>query len=170
MSVLCPVMGGCQFNIVGATTATIVRPNRHKRYVKHKMQPIVTDVPWLNRSSCRLGGCQHDAGRCECWRQISMDSLVRGAGSCRSISAARARAAAHQLHVAAAVNRRDRQSDGRTDGRTPYRYTDAHRSKRTAPIKTVVVKFKEIILKFKKVRDPHSITTVIRRHSEFSIF
>jgi len=26
-----------------------------------------------------------------------------------------------QLHVAAAVGRRDRQTDGRTDGRTPYR-------------------------------------------------
>ena len=26
-----------------------------------------------------------------------------------------------------AVDRRDRQTDGRTDGRTPYRYIDAHR-------------------------------------------
>jgi len=42
---------------------------------------------------------------------------TRGSGSSyRSISASRARAAANHLHVAAAVDRRDRQTDGQTKG------------------------------------------------------
>jgi len=40
--------------------------------------------------------------------------------------------------------------------------------KHPLPHTTIVVKFEEINLKFKKVQDPHSITTVIKRHSVLS--
>jgi len=33
----------------------------------------------------------------------------------------------------------------------------------------IVVKFEEINLKFEKVGDPHSLTTLVGRHSVFSI-
>ena len=36
-------------------------------------------------------------------------------------------------------------------------------------VETIVVQFEEINLKFKKVRDPHSITNVTGRHSVLSI-
>ena len=63
-------------------------------------------------------GSQHDAGH-----PPAIDSRKAPVPhiGCRSISAARA--AANQLHVAAAVDRRERQ----TDGRTPDRYIDAYR-------------------------------------------
>jgi len=43
------------------------------------------------------------------------------------MSVARARAAANQLHVAAAIDRRGIRTDGRTGGQTPDRYIDAYR-------------------------------------------
>jgi len=54
----------------------------------------------------------------------SVLSLVRRLSTrhCSLLSSG-ARAAANQLRVVAAIDRRDRQ----TDGRTPYRYIDAHR-------------------------------------------
>jgi len=57
-------------------------------------------------------GSQHDAARICCWAQASTEYVDR------QLHALRQHPAANQPHAAAAVDRRDRQ----TDGLTPDRY------------------------------------------------
>jgi len=71
-------------------------------------------------------GSQHDAARCRRGRRYR--SIAGTRRQQLSIDAVRTRATANQLHVAAAIGRRDRQ----TDGRTPDRYVDASRLKPAA--------------------------------------
>ena len=75
-------------------------------------------------------GPRHNAAR-----RYRSTAGTRGVGSHRSISAARARAAANHPHSACrCCCRSTGQTDGRTDGRTPDRYKDAHRWKREASV------------------------------------
>jgi len=100
------------------------QPDLRRRQQRYLLAHVSRSV-YLSTTSTSLCwvsylGSQHDAVRC--WALAStLDRLI---------SAAPARAAANKLHVAAAIDRRDGQTDReQTDGRTPLRYIDAHRWK-----------------------------------------
>ena len=79
--------------------------------------------PTISLTSNTRNSDVHPSPSCH---NMTLPALCSGAGgSYRSISADRVRTAANQLHVAAAVDRRDRQTDGRMDTRPSHRLCTA---------------------------------------------
>jgi len=144
-------------------TVSVVEPLHQMTSLVHLAHSLVQRLYTAFQTTLRRSSSDHsvDAVR-------SRNSA--GAGSCRSIPAARTRAAANQLRVAAAywlsIDRTDGQTGGRTDNR-PLRRRLPHTmrpSSRDATMMMMIVKKEDT-----KLRKTHcSITGIGLEFSQFS--